>query len=217
MDTLNKRRLLNNLKDPESRQYFYTEHIATALPIQTRELRKKRKLTQSALAKLVGTDQKNISDWENPNYEFKPQIGTLMKLANVFDVPLIVRFGSWEELWEWEHGLSPERLAPREFDEALPDLEKSVAESEATSNETKGSIKRAGSTTLYAVPANAKARTQQNSTLSQVGLQRGLYPIAVPDSPAKERLGGTNNATRPVIPSLESTIPKTRAVAGGRT
>src|SRR4051812_43042474 len=99
-NTLDKERLLNDLTSKEFRQIFYAEHIGTALPMQTRELRKKRKLSQAELAALVGTDQKNISNWENPNYEYKPQIGTLMRLADAFDVPLIVRFGSWEELWE---------------------------------------------------------------------------------------------------------------------
>jgi transcriptional regulator with XRE-family HTH domain len=124
VNTLDKERLLNDLTSREFRQIFYAEHISTALPMQTRELRKKRKLSQAALAELVGTDQKNISNWENPNYEYKPQIGTLMRLADAFDVPLIVRFGSWEELWEWEFALSPERLSPPSFEEALPRLQR---------------------------------------------------------------------------------------------
>jgi transcriptional regulator with XRE-family HTH domain len=77
-------------------------------------------------------DQSTISDLENPNYEYAPQIGTLERLANAFDVPLIVRFGSWEELWDWENNLTPERLAPKTFNEVLPKLEALVAKSEAS-------------------------------------------------------------------------------------
>jgi transcriptional regulator with XRE-family HTH domain len=123
-----KRQSLNDLKDRETRQIFQSEHTASAIPIQIRELRKKRKLTQKTLAKLLVTDQSNISNWENPNYEYTPQIGTLERLANAFDVPLIVRFGSWAELWDWENNLSPERLAPSAFPEALPELEATLVE-----------------------------------------------------------------------------------------
>jgi transcriptional regulator with XRE-family HTH domain len=116
--------LKERLKDRESRQYFYEEHIENGLPVQTRELRKKRKLTQKQLAQLMECDQSNVSDWENPNYEYTPQIGTLKRLANVFDVPLIVRFGSWEELLEWDETLSPEKVAPESFDEFVERLKK---------------------------------------------------------------------------------------------
>jgi len=37
--TLKKK--VEELKDPESRQFFYEEHIETGLPIQIRELRKR--------------------------------------------------------------------------------------------------------------------------------------------------------------------------------
>ena len=131
-----KKQLLDDLKDVETRQIFQAEHITTAIPIQIRELRKKRKLTQKTLAKLVETDQSNISNWENPNYEYTPQIGTLERLADAFDVPLIVRFGSWEELWDWENNLTPERLAPPSFTDALPRLEASLLQPETSQSET---------------------------------------------------------------------------------
>jgi len=123
--------MLNDLKDRETRQIFYSEHISAAIPIQIRELRKKRKFTQKKLGSLSEMDQATISNLENPNYEFAPQIGTLERLANAFDVPLIVRFGSWEELWDWENNLTPERLAPKTFKEVLPKLEASLAKSES--------------------------------------------------------------------------------------
>ncbi len=119
MGILKKKQKLDELKDRESRQFFYEEHIENGLPIQTRELRKKRGLTQKELAELTGLDQSNISDWENPNYEYTPQISTLKRLANGFDVPLIVRFGSWEELLDWDSNLSLEMIAPKSFDEVV--------------------------------------------------------------------------------------------------
>lgn len=213
MTTLNKKRLLSDLKNKEFRQVFYAEHIAASLPIQTRELRNERKLTQSALAKLIGTDQKNISDWENPNYEFKPQIGTLMKLANAFDVPLIVRFGSWEELWDWENNLTLKRLAPRKFEDALPDLEEAIAESETPSEGTKSSLTQSGISTLHLITATSKAKPTQVSRGTQARLQRGLYPVGVPTLPeAKPK--GINRRAESVVTLPQSTLA--RVARGGR-
>ncbi len=123
MTTLKKKKI-EELKDAESRQFFYEEHIETGLPIQIRELRKKRGLTQKRLSEITGFDPSNLSNFENPNYEYTPQIGTLQRLANAFDVPLIVRFGSWEELLEWDNTLSPEKVAPENFDEYVERVEK---------------------------------------------------------------------------------------------
>jgi transcriptional regulator with XRE-family HTH domain len=123
VNTLDKQRRLNDLKDRETREIVASEYIGETLPLQIRELRKQRRYTQKVLGELAGVDQGSISNWENPNYDYTPQIGTLERLARAFDVPLIVRFGSWTELWDWEHSLSPERLAPKSFPESLPDLE----------------------------------------------------------------------------------------------
>lgn len=126
---------IEELKDRESRQFFYEEHIETGLPIQIRELRKKRGFTQKKLSELTGFDPSNLSNFENPNYEYTPQIGTLQRLANAFDVPLIVKFGSWSELLDWDKNLSPEKVAPSSFDEFVKELE-SVDDQEPVSTAT---------------------------------------------------------------------------------
>jgi transcriptional regulator with XRE-family HTH domain len=71
--------------------------------------------------------QERISKLEDPNYEFIPKIPTLLKLASVFDVPLIVKFGSWSEFFDREIRLSPELLAPRTFDEEIESIEEEAA------------------------------------------------------------------------------------------
>ena len=167
MNTLDKRRLLNDLKDQESRRLFYAEHISTGLPFQIRELRKKRGMTQKKLSALTGFNQGNISEWENPNYEYTPQIGTLMRLADAFDVPLIVRFGSWDELWEWEWGmnLSTDKLAPPSFDEILPKLESEVA---------LGQIRDTGKLRTRRAPTKDKSATTT--------VQLKLWPVLIDDN-----------------------------------
>lgn len=117
MSVIISKKRIESISDKEDREFFYEEHIENGLPIQIRELRKQRRMNQTQLAAEVGCDQSNISDWENPNYEYTPQIGTLKRLANAFDVPLIVRFGSWQELLEWDITLSHEKVTPVSFDE----------------------------------------------------------------------------------------------------
>lgn len=123
MTTLTKKKLLDDLKDKETREIFVEEHVANGIPFQIHALREKLGLTQTELARRAGMAQERISKLEDPNYEFIPKINTLLKLASVFDVPLIVRFGSWRELFGWETDLSPEKLAPATFNEELPRLE----------------------------------------------------------------------------------------------
>lgn len=123
MTTLTKKKLLDELKDKETRELFVEEHVTTGIPFQIHALREKLGLTQTELAKRAGMAPERISVLEDPNYEFIPKIPTLLKLANVFDVPLIVRFGSWRNLFEWETQLSPADLAPATFEEELEDLE----------------------------------------------------------------------------------------------
>lgn len=123
MTTLTKKKLLDDLKDKETRDIFVEEHVTAGIPFQLHALREKLGLTQTELARRAGMAQERISKLEDPNYEFIPKIPTLLKLASVFDVPLIVRFGSWRELFGWETELSPAKLAPATFDEELPRLE----------------------------------------------------------------------------------------------
>jgi transcriptional regulator with XRE-family HTH domain len=167
---------IEELKDRETRQFLYEEHIETGLPIQIRELRKKRKLTQKELAKLLECDQSNVSDWENPNYEYTPQISTLKRLANAFDVPLIVRFGSWEELLTWDNDLSPEKVAPSSFDEVIEKLEQSATEKQIGSSRT-GQANIEITDVLSVKPKRAKQKVYSNKNVTSI--QPSLFPIAV--------------------------------------
>jgi transcriptional regulator with XRE-family HTH domain len=130
--TLTKDKILDGLRDKETRELFAEEHISTGLPFQIHGLREKLGLTQAELARRAGMAQERISVLEDPNYEFLPKIPTLIKLANVFDVPLIVKFGSWLELFDWETNLSPERLAPRSFDEEIDALQRAASTTTTT-------------------------------------------------------------------------------------
>jgi transcriptional regulator with XRE-family HTH domain len=125
--SITKTSLLEDLKDKETRDIYVEEHIVTGLPFQIRGLREKHGLTQLELAKRAGMAQERISKLEDPDYEFIPKIPTLLKLAGVFDVPLIVQFGSWSEFFDRETRLSPDMLAPKTFSEEVGELERAAS------------------------------------------------------------------------------------------
>ena len=106
--------------DKETRHALVAEYIATTIPFQIHELRESQGgMTQKELAKKAGMAQERISVLEDPNYGFLPKISTLQRLAEVFDVPLIVRFGTWSELLDWQLSLSPVALAPLSYEQEV--------------------------------------------------------------------------------------------------
>ena len=67
------------------------------MKLRIREFREELGLTQSELAKSIGTLQRNISNWENGVNE--PDCATLIKLAETFKISLDELFGR-EQLGE---------------------------------------------------------------------------------------------------------------------
>lgn len=61
------------------------------MKLRIREYREELGLTQSELAKSVGTLQRNVSNWENGVNE--PDCATLVKLAELFKISLDELFG----------------------------------------------------------------------------------------------------------------------------
>jgi transcriptional regulator with XRE-family HTH domain len=58
--------------------------------------------------------QAAVSRLENPNYG-NLSVKTLKRLAEAFDVALIVRFATFGEIVDWATSLSESRLTPAEF------------------------------------------------------------------------------------------------------
>jgi HTH-type transcriptional regulator / antitoxin HipB len=83
--------LAAELCDPEIRQHTVTSQIKIGVPFQIRAMREHRGWTQTVLAEKLGTTQNTISRLENPRTG-KPTITTLIRLAEAFDVGLLVRF-----------------------------------------------------------------------------------------------------------------------------
>ena len=91
-----KKRLLSELKNREYREEYVASSIDVGVAFQIRALRKQRKWNQSQLAAEANTQQARISVLENPSHS--PTLETLKKLANAFNVGLIVKFVSISEL-----------------------------------------------------------------------------------------------------------------------
>ena len=60
--------------------------MKTSFPQMLKTLRKQCKMKQAQLAELLNTSQRNVSYWENG--ETQPDIDTLIKIADIFDVTL---------------------------------------------------------------------------------------------------------------------------------
>lgn len=86
------KRLWQELKESwEARQHYVGVQIRTGLPLQIRTMRQLRGWSQEDLAKRLGSSQNVVSRLENPKTS-RPTSTTLIKLAEVFDVALVITF-----------------------------------------------------------------------------------------------------------------------------
>jgi transcriptional regulator with XRE-family HTH domain len=91
-----------------ARARFVDSNVSKTIAFQTRSLRDKEGWSQQRLAEEIGSNQNAIYRAENPNYG-KQTLTTLKKIADAFDVALIVRFVPFSELVDWVTG-TPRRI-----------------------------------------------------------------------------------------------------------
>ena len=82
--------LKEQLKNPEFKKWYdyYDKQVEIAYAIL--QLRKKKKMTQTQLAKKIGTSQSNVARMESGQQNFT--VGTLDKVADIFGKELKVSF-----------------------------------------------------------------------------------------------------------------------------
>lgn len=114
---INKRRkrLMDELKERDYRDAYTSSSVDVGVAFQIRALREKKEWSQAQLAEKSNMKQERISVLENPSYT--PSLSTLEKLANAFDVGLMVRFVPFSDLVKWDINLSSEVLEVPSFDE----------------------------------------------------------------------------------------------------
>ncbi len=82
--------LEKELKNPIFKKYYDEHGRQLEISYQMLQLRKQKKISQTQLAKQIGTTQSNIARMEAGNQNFS--LSTLNKLAQAFNKKLEVRF-----------------------------------------------------------------------------------------------------------------------------
>lgn len=131
------------------RHGLVTAQMEVDLPLQIRALRKQRGWSQPELAAAAGMKQPRISAMEQPG-KVRFSLETLRRMAEAFDVALIVRFAPFSELRAWSRSFAPDEFAVPSFEE----------ESRVSANARKeaGGGKRRGDKPWQPLPAPVKAR-----------------------------------------------------------
>ena len=108
--------LLEDFHDPEFRQIYLRDFLNSLISTQIRVLREDRNLSQAQLAASIGTTQPAVSAHESPDKD-SWSIATLRKLAEAFDVALIVKFESFGKALNEITGFSRESLSVPSFED----------------------------------------------------------------------------------------------------
>jgi transcriptional regulator with XRE-family HTH domain len=110
--------LHRKLADKRFRKTFISSRIAQTLGMQVRVMRQRLDLSQKDLARALGTSQNAIYRLESPK-AIRPNISTLERIAEYFDVGLVVRFAPFSEIADWTLNLAPECIDVPSFDADL--------------------------------------------------------------------------------------------------
>jgi transcriptional regulator with XRE-family HTH domain len=103
------------LVDRDFRESYVAENSRRGLAHQITALREARGWSRAEFARQANRPQGNVLRWEDPNYG-KFSLSTLIEIATIFDVGLIAKFVSFEELLASVSDLRPSRLAVLSYD-----------------------------------------------------------------------------------------------------
>ncbi len=145
-------------KGREHRAAYVSSKINIGLPFQIRALRNQRGWDQKTLALEAGMAQPRISALENPGYG-RFTLETLKRLANAFDIDLVVTFAPFSEGTQLFDSFSPDEFAVPSFEEELQvNISQEDAEYACTS------VVRASA--VY-IPANQKNSMEERPYVGQ--------------------------------------------------
>lgn len=106
----------DELADKEFRDAYVAENARRGLAYQITSLREAREWSRAELARQADRPQSNTSRWEDPTYG-KYSLSTLIEIAAIFDVALVAKFVSFEELLASVSDLRPSKLAVPSYEE----------------------------------------------------------------------------------------------------
>jgi len=107
---------LAKLENKNYRHAYMSDHVRVGIASQIKLLRTKANLTQSDLAKLIGTKQAVISRLEDPD-SGAVNLNTLFKIAKAFDVGLVAKFASFGKFLDESQNVTPTALTAKNFTE----------------------------------------------------------------------------------------------------
>ena len=96
------------VNDDNAREAYVRSKVCTNVSSQLRALRRRREMTQEALAVLSGMKQSRISAMERPGTRWN--VDTLVRLASALRSGLVVRITSFAEMVEWENRFSQDQF-----------------------------------------------------------------------------------------------------------
>lgn len=129
---------LAKLRDHQYRKRFVRARINFNIPFQIRSLMKQRGWTQDDLAKSAGMLQPRISAMLKAGKN-KPNLETLCRLADAFDIGLEVRFAAFSDLVRWSDQFDPDNFNVSSFEEDPGCVEKmqTASKQPITTNEVR--------------------------------------------------------------------------------
>jgi len=104
------------LNNKDYRKAFVASHINVNIPYQIRALRKQRGWGQQELAYKANMKQAAISRLEKPG-NGKTNLDTMIRLANAFDVALIVKFAPYKEVINWSEQFYPDKFQVKSYEQ----------------------------------------------------------------------------------------------------
>lgn len=112
-----KQQLNKLISEEDFRREFVSDYVQEMLSAQIQALREHRNWTQEELGTAAeGMKQAQVSRLENPDYS-GGTIKSLKRLANAFDLGLVVRFVRFSEFLDEITTQSPMRLVPPNYSE----------------------------------------------------------------------------------------------------
>jgi transcriptional regulator with XRE-family HTH domain len=108
-------KLAGGLSDFESRHLQVAADVHLGIPLQIRVMREARSWNQTQLGEKISTTQNAISRLESSDYG-KPNVKTLLRLAEAFDVALLVKFVPFSRFAQVLDEMSETSIAVPSFD-----------------------------------------------------------------------------------------------------
>ena len=115
-ESTEQKELSDYLSNPEVRHLYVDSSIRHLLAMQLRSMREAKGWSQIEVGTKAVMKQSAIARLEDPRYS-SMTLSTLRRLAEAFDVALIVRFAPFSEFISWTAQIDEPRLSPPSFGE----------------------------------------------------------------------------------------------------